>query len=69
MPRCTRGDLNLPRGATLATDPEVLVLHVVAAPTAEQMEAEIGAPAEAAAAAEAPAPVEAEPAGQAEESG
>ncbi len=63
------GDLNLPRGATLATDPEVLVLHVVAAPTAEQMEAEIGAPAEAAAAAEAPAPVETEPAGQAAESG
>jgi large subunit ribosomal protein L25 len=47
------GDLALPAGTTLAVDPEVLVLHVIAAPTAEQMEAEIGAP-EAEAAAEAP---------------
>jgi large subunit ribosomal protein L25 len=47
------GDLAMPAGATLAVDPEVLVLHVIAAPTAEQMEAEIGAP-EAEAAAEAP---------------
>jgi large subunit ribosomal protein L25 len=62
-------DLELPRGATLAADPEALVLHVVAAPTAEQLEAEIGVPAEAAAA-EAPAPVEGEPAAEAaEESG
>jgi len=58
-------DLTMPRGATLATDPESLVLHVVAAPTAEQMEAEIGAEA-AAAPAEAPAPVESEPTGQEE---
>ena len=29
---------------TLAADPEVLVLHVIAAPTAEQMEAELGLP-------------------------
>jgi large subunit ribosomal protein L25 len=35
-------DLSLPRGVTLAADPEALVLHVIAAPTAEQMEAEIG---------------------------
>ena len=37
------GDLELPRGATLATDPDILVLHVISAPTAEQLEAEIGA--------------------------
>jgi large subunit ribosomal protein L25 len=43
------GDLTLPEGATLAVEPETLVLHVLAAPTAEQMEAELGieaAPAE-----------------------
>ncbi|HEX6452553.1 MAG TPA: 50S ribosomal protein L25/general stress protein Ctc [Trebonia sp.] len=42
-------DLALPEGTTLATDPEALVLHVVAAPTAAQIEAELGegeAPAE-----------------------
>ena len=38
------GDLVLPRGATLAVEPDVLVLHVLAAPTAEQMEAELGLP-------------------------
>ncbi len=48
-------DLKLPPGATLATDPRMLVLHVIAAPTAEQMEAEIGAPAEAAPAEAVPA--------------
>jgi large subunit ribosomal protein L25 len=37
------GDLTLPPGVSLAGDPEVLVLHVLAAPTAEQIEAEIGA--------------------------
>ena len=37
-------DLDLPRGVTLAGDPEQLVLHIVAAPTAEQMEAELGLP-------------------------
>ncbi len=62
------GDLTLPSGATLATDAEILVLHVIAAPTAEQMEAEIGAPAEAAPA-EAPAPVDTEPTDEAKESG
>lgn len=35
-------DLSLPPGVTLAADPEALVLHVVAAPTAEQMEADLG---------------------------
>ncbi len=51
------GDLKLPTGSSLAMEPETLVLHVIAAPTAEQLEAEIGAPeAEAATSAE-PAPV------------
>ena len=36
------GDLTLPTGATLAVDPATLVLHVLAAPTAEQLEAELG---------------------------
>ncbi|HEY3734158.1 MAG TPA: 50S ribosomal protein L25/general stress protein Ctc [Streptosporangiaceae bacterium] len=44
-------DLVLPEGVSLAADPEALVLHVIAAPTAEQMEAELGI-------AEAEAPVE-----------
>jgi len=60
-------DLVLPRGVTLAVEPDVLVLHVIAAPTAAQMEAELGLPEveEAAVAAPtAPAPVAAE--GQAE---
>ena len=35
-------DLALPEGTTLAGDPEALVLHVLAAPTAQQMEAELG---------------------------
>ena len=38
------GDLPLPRGVTLAVEPDTLVVHVLAAPTAEQLEAEIGAP-------------------------
>jgi large subunit ribosomal protein L25 len=57
------GDLSLPRGVTLAVEPDVLVLHVIAAPTAAQIEAELGVPeveaaegAEAAPAAPAPAP-------------
>ena len=53
-------DLVLPEGATLQVDPEVLVLHVLAAPTAEQIEAELGEAAPEAAEApevpEAPAP-------------
>jgi large subunit ribosomal protein L25 len=49
------GDLDLPEGSTLAVEPDTLILHVVAAPTAEQMEADLGIP-EAAVSAE-PAPV------------
>ncbi|HEY5986009.1 MAG TPA: 50S ribosomal protein L25/general stress protein Ctc [Streptosporangiaceae bacterium] len=45
-------DLQLPRGVTLAVEPDTLILHVLAAPTAEQIEAELG---EAPAAEEAPA--------------
>jgi large subunit ribosomal protein L25 len=61
-------DLQLPKGVTLAVEPDMLILHVVAAPTAEQYEAELGAgegeAAEAlAAGAEPPAPApEGEPA-------
>jgi large subunit ribosomal protein L25 len=35
-------DLALPPGAILQIDPDTLVLHVIAAPTAEQIEAELG---------------------------
>jgi large subunit ribosomal protein L25 len=53
-------DLVLPAGATLQVDSEALVLHVLAAPTAEQIEAELGEGAPEAAEApevpEAPAP-------------
>ncbi len=45
------GDLELPAGSTLAVEPEILVLHVIAAPTAAQIEAELGEGAEAAEAA------------------
>ncbi len=53
------GDLSLPAGSTLAVDAELLVLHVIAAPTAEQMEAGLGIEAEegAVAAEGEPAPV------------
>jgi large subunit ribosomal protein L25 len=54
-------DLELPSGTSLQVDPETLILHVLAAPTAEQIEAEIGGPESA----ETPEPVgttEAEPA-------
>ena len=58
------GDLALPSGVTLAVEPDVLVLHVIAAPTAEQIEAELGLPeaeeAEGAEGAPAPAPAAAE---------
>jgi large subunit ribosomal protein L25 len=44
----TAGELVLPRGATLVTDPEALVIGFLAAPTAEALEAELaGAEAEA----------------------
>ncbi len=39
----TGADLSLPRGATLLTDPEALVVNVMAAPTAEALEAELEA--------------------------
>jgi large subunit ribosomal protein L25 len=54
------GDLELPGGVTLAEEPDILVLHVIPAPTAAQLEAELGVVAEApeaAEAAEAPAAV------------
>jgi large subunit ribosomal protein L25 len=51
------GDLKLPTGSSLAVEPEILVLHVIAAPTAEQLEAEIGAPEAEAATSTEPAPV------------
>ena len=35
------GDLELPAGVTLAVEPDILVAHVIAAPTAEQIEAEL----------------------------
>jgi large subunit ribosomal protein L25 len=49
-------DLELPRGVSLIGDPEQLVLQVVPAPTAEQMEADLGLP-------------EAEPAAEGDEEG
>jgi large subunit ribosomal protein L25 len=48
------GDLELPRGVTLAEEPDVLVLHVIPAPTAAQLEAELGVVAEAPEAPEVP---------------
>jgi large subunit ribosomal protein L25 len=64
------GDLKLPAGASLADEPDLLVLHVIAAPTAADIEAELGEVAEAPegeAAPAAPAPVPAaEDGGQAE---
>jgi large subunit ribosomal protein L25 len=57
-------DIALPAGSTLVTDPEALVLHVIAAPTVDLGEAEAEAEAEGAAAegaaAEAPAEATAE---------
>ena len=60
------GELSLPQGVTLAAEADALVLHVLAAPTAEQIEAELG---EAPAAEEAAAAPEAVPAAASEESG
>ena len=56
----TAGDLVLPRGATLITDPEALVIGFLGAPTAEALEAEL-------AEAEAEAGIEREEHGAAEE--
>jgi len=50
-------DLRLPAGVTLAIEPDVLVLHVIAAPTAAQIQAELGEGEVPAAAAEVPAAV------------
>ena len=50
-------DLDLPSGVTLHTEPEALVLHVIAAPTAAQIEAELGEVAEAEEEGEVPEPV------------
>jgi large subunit ribosomal protein L25 len=64
------GDLRLPEGSTLAVDPELLVLHVIAAPTAEQMDAELGIePAEDEGAEAAPPAPDAPEAAAAEDSG
>jgi large subunit ribosomal protein L25 len=64
------GDLRLPAGSTLAVDPELLVLHVIAAPTAEQMDAELGLePAEDEGAEAAPPAPEAPEGAAAEDSG
>jgi large subunit ribosomal protein L25 len=60
-------DLTLPSGVTLVEEPEALVLHVLAAPTAEQIEAELGEEApEAEAPAAAPEAVASEEAAPAE---
>jgi large subunit ribosomal protein L25 len=64
------GGLQLPAGTTLAVDPEVLVLHVIAARTAEQIEAELGIePAEGEGAEAAPPSPDAPDAPAAEDSG
>ena len=68
------GDLALPSGVTLAVEPDILVLHVIAAPTAEQIEAELGVPeaaeeAEGAEGVPAPAPAAAPEEGAAPDAG
>ena len=63
------GDLTLPAGVTLAVDPDTMVLHVLAAPTAEQIEAELGeVPAAEAAEEVPPSPEAGAPAAEAEAS-
>lgn len=63
--RVTAGEVTLPRGAELAADPDQVLVMITAAPTAEQMEAELGeaaeAPAEAEGEAEAPEEASAQP--------
>jgi large subunit ribosomal protein L25 len=61
------GDLRLPEGSTLAVDPEILVLHVISAPTAEQLEADLGIEPSEGEAGEAAPPVPDAPDGQAAE--
>lgn len=53
------GDLKLPSGVTLEEEPDLLVLHVIAAPTAAEIEADLGEVA--------PEAVEAAPAAEAAE--
>jgi large subunit ribosomal protein L25 len=57
----TAGQIELPRGVTLVSDPDMLVINVVVAPSGEEMEAEAaGEAAEGEAPAEAEAPAEGE---------
>jgi len=58
------GELELPSGVTLAEEPDAMVLHVIPAPTAAQIEAELGVVAEAPE--EAAEPVPGEPRAEAE---
>jgi large subunit ribosomal protein L25 len=64
----TAGELTLPRGVTLAVEPDILVLHVTATQTAAQFEADLGVEAAEPAAGEVPAsvpsPADAAPAGE-----
>lgn len=53
------GEVALPSGVTLISDPEMLVVNIVAAPSAEEMDAEGGGEAEEKAAESAEAPAEA----------
>ncbi|BBX00763.1 50S ribosomal protein L25/general stress protein Ctc [Mycolicibacterium moriokaense] len=62
----TAGSIELPQGVSLVSDPETLVVNVVAAPTAEDLEAE-GAGAEGEAEGEAPEGEAAAEAGEGEE--
>ena len=65
MSQFSAGTIELPSGVALVSDPEMLVVNVVAAPTAEDLEAE-GA-GEVAEAAEAEVPEVGEEAGEGEE--
>ena len=60
-------DLTLPQGTTLQVEPDTLILHVLPAPTAEQIEAEIGET-EGAVVPEPVGETEAEPAAEGDES-
>jgi large subunit ribosomal protein L25 len=62
-------DLMLPHGAELAEEPDALVLHVIAAPTAEQIAAEVGGAETEAAPAAPPPSAEEQPQPAADQSG
>jgi large subunit ribosomal protein L25 len=62
-------DLRLPAGVSLAVEPDILVLHVIAAPTAAEIEAEIGEAEPEAAQAEAGAEAQAAGGGEARAEG